>query len=270
MELNSKHANMIKREDLIAWMGIVEQKKERLKARYELKSLPERFESQRDYYDIELARARKESKIALEDLERKVHVLNQKISELDVANVNVRGENSLIKIEMEKTGATITSLTNQNAVLEEARQLMQTEYEGLNDQLATTQRDLYAKNDELACARERVHELQQNLTSLIERASDNLSDLPDTVETSSNSQIDLNATVDATVESLECRICCERDKPKSCLPVSFSKFTHSQLQSQCGHILCASCAEQTIRQSCHCPFCRRRVSLGEMVTIFDS
>merc|ERR1711935_746269 len=83
MELNSKHANMIKREDLIAWMGIVEQKKERLKARYELKSLPERFESQRDYYDIELARARKESKIALEDLERKVHVLNQKISELD-------------------------------------------------------------------------------------------------------------------------------------------------------------------------------------------
>ena len=69
MALNKKHKNMVKRDDLIEWMGIVEQKKERLKARFELKSLPERFESQRDYYDIELARTRKESKIKIDDLE---------------------------------------------------------------------------------------------------------------------------------------------------------------------------------------------------------
>ena len=38
MELNKKHKNMIKRDDLIEWMSVVEDKKAKLKSRFELKT----------------------------------------------------------------------------------------------------------------------------------------------------------------------------------------------------------------------------------------
>ena len=177
-----------------------------------------RFESQKDYYEIELARLRKEKEIKISDLDRKINVLNEKINELNFIKVNLEEENTMLKIESEESKATATSLQNEKEILETGYQQSMEQNILLNTQLTELENDLTAKSEELEKSQDRIRELQQNMTALIERASDNLSDLPDTTE--SNPIIHIDPNEDASVESLECKICCERNKQKSCLPVS--------------------------------------------------
>ena len=40
MELNKKHKNMVRKNDLLEWMASMEATKSRLKSRYDLKMLP--------------------------------------------------------------------------------------------------------------------------------------------------------------------------------------------------------------------------------------
>ena len=183
-----------------------------------MKTLPIRFESQKDYYEIELGSLRKDREIKISDLDRKINVLNEKINELNMIKVNLEQQNTMVKIESEKSKATVISLQNEKEILESGYAQSMEQNELLNTQLTELENDLTVKSEELEKSQDRIRELQQNMTALIERASDNLSDLPDTTE--SNQIIHIDSNEDASVESLECKICCERNKQKSCLPVS--------------------------------------------------
>ena len=172
----------------------------------------ERFESQRDYYEMEIARLKKESQISVGDLEQKCTVLNQKINELNLAKNSIDESLAMNTIELQEAKMTITSLTNQISVLERANEMAQSEVSLFSEQISSLETNVDEKTQELEQAKTKIRDLQQNIVQLIERSSEVPVTLPQI------GQLELDN--DVSVDSLECKICCERNKQKSCLPVS--------------------------------------------------
>ena len=182
----------------------------------------ERFESQRDYYEMEIARLKKESQISVGDLEQKCTVLNQKINELNLAKNSIDESLAMNTIELQEAKMTITSLTNQISVLERANEMAQSEVSLFSEQISSLETNVDEKTQELEQAKTKIRDLQQNIVQLIERSSE----VSDAGTLPQIGQLELDN--DMTVDSLECKICCERNKQKSCLPVSSKlKFNFS-------------------------------------------
>lgn len=165
---------------------------------------------------MEIARLKKESQISVGDLEQKCAVLNQKINEINLAKNSIDESLALNSIELEEAKMTITSLTNQISVLERANEMAQSEVSLFSEQISSLETNVDEKTRELEQAKTKIRDLQQNMVQLIERSSE-------VTEAATLPQIDrLDLDNETTVDSLECKICCERNKQKSCLPVSYT------------------------------------------------
>lgn len=259
MQLHQKYKNVIKKEELIEAMTTTENRKKSLKFRFERKYLPDQLQTEIGFLENELAKNKKESEIKISDLHNKIRIIEEKNRNYAFQATTTTDKQN----QMEITIASLTQdLSNVNSQIESKIE----ENNNLKEQLSRVEEmnesktvennilkdTLEACETNLERTQERIRVLQENMSEMIERQN-NVVDPGIQAIAANLDDIDLD---DITVKNLECRICCEKNNDKVCLP--------------CGHILCSSCCQETIRQRCQCPFCRTSVSNGEVYKIYDS
>jgi len=266
MSLFKIHKNILKQNEVEYYMDRTESRRRSLEARFNLLSLPSRLQSERDFFELELNRTKKESEIANSDFSRKSNNMTEKIRQLETANSQLGLQVAEFEVELGLAKDELVELTNQKDVL--------------NEQLETRQALVHAKEESIRHLEEQVEtltsacdqmeqnnnsnisrcrELQDQMAHLIEQQNTIDPEMARLERAMQQNDIDESRTSQAEVASisqLTCSICFENDNEKVCLP--------------CGHLLCQPCSEQTINQRHQCPFCRNRVSRAEVYKIYDA
>jgi len=266
MRLYKIHKNILKKTELTHYMERTEMRRRSLEERFKLLSLPSKLQSERDFFELELSRTKKEFEISKNDFYQKSNNMTERIKQLETANQQLGLQIAELEVELGLTKDENVELTNQKGLLNEQLETRQALVEAkeesirhLEEQVTTLTSTCDQMEENNNSNISRCRELQDQMARLIEQQNamdPEMLALQQAMQGSDINQSRTSQSEVASINQLDCRICFESGNEKVCLP--------------CGHLLCQSCSEQTINQRHQCPFCRNRVSRAEVYKIFDA
>ena len=136
--------NHRKKTELTDYMDRTEKRRRSLEARFNLLSLPSRLQSERDFFELELSRTKKESEISKNDFSQKSNNMTERIKQLELANQQLGLQITELEVELGLTKDENVELTNQKRLL--------------NEQLETRQALVEAKEESIRHLEEQVRD----------------------------------------------------------------------------------------------------------------
>ena len=147
--------NHKKKTELTDYMDRTESRRRSLETRFDLLSLPSRLQSERDFFELELSRTKKEFEISKSDFSRKSNNMAERIRQLETANQQLGLQVAELEVELGLTKDENVDLTNQKDLL--------------NEQLETRQALVHAKEESIRHLEEQV----TTLTSTCDQMEEN-------------------------------------------------------------------------------------------------
>ena len=147
--------NHKQKNELTDYMDRTESRRRSLETRFNLLSLPSRLQSERDFFELELSRTKKEFEIAQSDFSRKSNNMTERIRQLETANQQLGLKVTELEVELGLTKDENVELTNQRDLL--------------NEQLETRQALVEAKEESIRHLEEQV----TTLTSTCDQMEEN-------------------------------------------------------------------------------------------------
>ena len=126
-----------------------------LEERFKLLSLPSKLQSERDFFELELSRTKKEFEISKNDFYQKSNNMTERIKQLETANQQLGLQIAELEVELGLTKDENVELTNQKGLL--------------NEQLETRQALVEAKEESIRHLEEQV----TTLTSTCDQMEEN-------------------------------------------------------------------------------------------------
>jgi len=227
-------------------MDRTESRRRSLETRFNLLSLPSRLQSERDFFELELSRTKKEFEIAKSDFSRKSNNLTERIRQLETANQQLGLQVAELEVELGLTKDENAELTNQkdllNEQLETRQALVQAKDESiqhLEEQVTTLTSACDQMEENNNSNISRCRELQDQMARLIEQQNTIDPEMVALQQAMQGSDINQSRTSQSEVSSisqLDCRICFESDNEKVCLPVSYELFSIFRIIGNLVHV----------------------------------